>query len=141
MTNEELKALVDKITPGEWAVVWYPRTCEHRVETPDDFICSSVGEQDANFIAACSVEVLRLLEENAALTAEAKQSIELLGYAINNLKAAEVKIAELTAEQEKVRTALTNIGEYLEHSATADDWELDADTKSWIKECLEDGRR
>ena len=53
----------------------------------------------------------------------------------------QAQLAALTAEQEKSRIALANLANYCERSVTADDWELDKDTKSWMKECLEAKRK
>jgi hypothetical protein len=92
-----------------------------------DEIESGWGNQSVDFL----VRDHRILK---SMLAASKQDYE-------DMRAAwqedEKKIAELTAEQEKAWTALGKIAEYLEHSVTADDWELEPDIKNWLAECLE----
>lgn len=44
---------------------------------------------------------------------------------------------ELQAELEKNWNALANAADYIRHSVTADNWELDPATKLMLAECLE----
>lgn len=106
MTNDELKALCDAATAGQWGATWHKMIWEHRVETPDETICSSVGEYDAAFIAAARTEVPRLLEDVERL--EAALRVEL-----NNSENVTKQAAQLKAQVQLLKQAMYQANQIL----------------------------
>jgi molecular chaperone DnaK (HSP70) len=82
-------------------------------------------------------DVDHLIADHRALTAALANSRSEVNKVYTERDELLARIREFEAEQEKAWTALGEIAEYLEHSVSSDDWELPADVKNWLKECLE----